>query len=65
MKTQRIRHILCLILSVGLLLFCGAAYAENIDPNNDSSQYAWGENVGWLNLEPDGDGGPGVEVGDY
>lgn len=26
--------------------------AENIDPNDDGSQYAYGENVGWLNFEP-------------
>jgi hypothetical protein len=40
------------------------AYAENIDPNGDNSQYAYGENVGWLNAEPSGDGGPGVLVSD-
>ncbi|HXH23922.1 MAG TPA: hypothetical protein VNI78_01660 [Vicinamibacterales bacterium] len=34
--------------------------AENIDPNNDSSQFAWGENVGWINAEPAG--GSGVTV---
>jgi len=38
------------------------ARAENIDPDADGSQYAYGENVGWLNAEPSGDGGPGVEV---
>ena len=27
-------------------------YAGNIDPNDDGSQYAYGENVGWLNFEP-------------
>jgi len=27
--------------------------AENIDPYGRSMQYAWGENVGWLNFEPD------------
>jgi RHS repeat-associated protein len=40
------------------------AQGENIDPDNNGSQYAWGENVGWLNLEPGGDAGPGVEVSD-
>ena len=39
------------------------AHAENIDPNDDNSQYAYGENVGWLNAEPLGDGEDGVEVG--
>jgi hypothetical protein len=38
--------------------------AENIDPANDGSQYAYGENVGWLNAEPLGPGGWGVQVGD-
>ena len=26
--------------------------AENIDPANDGSQYAWAENVGWINFSP-------------
>ncbi len=38
---------------------------ENIDPANDDHQYAWGENVGWINAEPSGDGGPGIEVRDF
>jgi hypothetical protein len=41
------------------------AAAENIDPGSDDSQYAWGENVGWLNAEPQGEGGPGVQVDDF
>ena len=43
-----------------LILFCGYSYAENIDPDNDGSQYAYGANVGWLNFEPNQ--GPGVTV---
>lgn len=35
------------ILSLALV-----ASAENIDPYDDGSQYAYGENVGWLNFEP-------------
>ncbi len=38
----------------------GAAEAANIDPNNQGFQYAWGENVGWINFKPDQ--GPGVMV---
>ena len=38
--------------------------AENIDPADDASQYAYAENAGWLNAEPSGNGGPGVQVGD-
>ena len=36
--------------------------AETVDPANDNSQFAWGENVGWINAEPSGNGGPGVTV---
>ena len=36
-----------------LMMFCqNNVQAENIDPDNDGSQYAYGENVGWLNFEP-------------
>ena len=41
-----------------------SAVAENIDPANNGSQYAWAENAGWLNAEPNGDGGNGIAVGD-
>ena len=34
----------------------------NIDPNDDDSQYAWGENIGWLNFGPNK--GPGVTASD-
>jgi hypothetical protein len=47
------------------LLVGPAARAENIDPGEDGSQYAWGENVGWLNAEPTGNLGPGLEVGEF
>lgn len=38
------------------------ASAENIDPNDNMSQYAWGENVGWINAEPSAAGNPGLQV---
>jgi hypothetical protein len=47
---------LCALASVGL------ASGENIDPSGNGAQYAWAENVGWLNAEPAGQGGPGLEV---
>jgi hypothetical protein len=47
-----------------LLLAAAPALAENTDPANDGSQWAWSENAGWLNAEPSGNGGPGVQVGD-
>src|SRR6185436_12450154 len=53
-------------LLVALLGAAGAALAgENIDPAADGHQYAWGENVGWINAEPSDDGGNGVEVTDF
>lgn len=40
-----------------LLTVCTFCYGENIDPYADNSQHAYGENVGWLNAEPNtGDG---------
>jgi len=54
---------LCFVVIMALcLMLLAPAAAENIDPNNDSSQYAYAENVGWLNAEPNGDGGDGVDV---
>lgn len=47
-----------------LLLLPGLTVAENIDPDNVGLQYAWSENAGWINLEPSGNGGPGVAVTD-
>ena len=41
------------------------ARGENIDPANNGSQYAYAENVGWINAEPLGNGGPGMQVGDF
>jgi hypothetical protein len=36
---------------------CSISNAENIDPYEDGSQYAWSENTGWFNFEPSqGDG---------
>lgn len=50
-----------------LLLITIKVNAENIDPYNDDSQYAYGENVGWLNFEPNIPADPcdyGVTVSD-
>ncbi len=54
----------CVLAAVLILWAGGAAIAENIDPAADGSQYAWGENIGWLNAEPQGEGGPGLAVSD-
>lgn len=45
------------ITAVWFLLCCVGLQAENIDPYEDGSQYAYGENVGWLNFEPNTGGG--------
>ena len=54
-----------LLLVVAWCLAEGIVLAENVDPLGDGSQYAWAENVGWLNAEPQGNGGPGMQVNDF
>lgn len=55
------RKKLTLAIFVTAILFLATVVsAENIDPDNDESQYAYGENVGWLNFEPNQ--GHGVTV---
>jgi hypothetical protein len=55
------RYIVLLTLSLAFLVLGSVTtFAENINPNNDDSRYAFGENVGWFNFEP-GEG-PGVTV---
>ena len=49
-----------IILFILLAVFACPCYAESIDPNDDGSQYAYGQNIGWLNFEPNQ--GPGVIV---
>ena len=40
-----------------ILMFCATfIYGENIDPYDDGFQYAYGENVGWINFEPSNGG---------
>ena len=53
-----------ILLSVAIVLAGGLAFAGNIDPNGDGSKYAWAENLGWINFEPDNPLVPGVEVSD-
>jgi len=63
MDRRRLHQALSLAI-VALVLDLGgsAAWAGNIDPASDGSQYAWGENVGWINFQPFS--GPGVTVTD-
>ncbi len=61
MKIKKIISGICM----WLFLWCAVSNclrAENIDPAEAGSQYAWGENVGWLNAEPSGQDGPGLTV---
>jgi hypothetical protein len=50
MNILRITHIAGVLAA--LIIICDLASAENIDPNNNGSQYAYGGNVGWVNFEP-------------
>ncbi|MBN2271613.1 MAG: hypothetical protein JXN61_13425 [Sedimentisphaerales bacterium] len=63
MSLKRIVLVLCVVLwpLAGLAGIIDPV-TENIDPYEDESQYAYGENVGWLNFEPNE--GPGVAVAD-
>jgi hypothetical protein len=65
MKKKR-SFLMVLALMISLLVFMGsqAVFAENIDPDEDDSQYAYGENVRWFNAEPLGNDGLGVHVSD-
>ena len=64
MSTRHIKKMCTILLIISVMIGIGVvtARAENIDPDNDDSQYAYGENVGWLNFEPGGNGGSGAEV---
>lgn len=53
------RSVLCSVLF--LLLPASAFASEDVDPGNDGSQYAYAANLGWINAEPLGDGGPGID----
>jgi hypothetical protein len=58
-------HRLAPVLVVLAVLAGRASATENIDPASDEHQYAWGENIGWVNAEPSGEAGPGAEVQDF
>ncbi len=62
--TKRMRTSIVLMASLAALLALAAAavFAQNVDPLNIGSKYAWGENIGWLNAQPSGPTGPGLTV---
>jgi hypothetical protein len=46
------RSLIVLASVTVLVLSFTSTYAENINPYGDGSQYAYDENIGWLNFEP-------------
>ena len=55
MKNKRTLFLISVMVFVVLCL--PPAHCENIDPDNDGSQYSYAENAGWTNWEPStGDG---------
>jgi len=48
-----------------LCVSAALAWAENIDPAGSDERFAWAENAGWINAQPLGAGGPGIEVHDF
>ncbi|MEI6126353.1 MAG: hypothetical protein WCQ99_07330 [Pseudomonadota bacterium] len=56
-----IKTLLCLTAAL-MLFYHSSAQAGNIDPNDNSAQWSWGENTGWYNFDPSQ--GSGVTVGD-
>ena len=66
MRAVRLHRFLPIVVAMALGVASAAlAAGENIDPNGDDHQYAWSENFGWINAEPLGNAGPGVEVSDF
>ena len=47
-------------ISIIFLFVVSILNAENIAPYSNDAQYAWSENTGWLNFEPDV--GSGMQV---
>ncbi|MFC1590887.1 hypothetical protein ACFL43_00015 [Thermodesulfobacteriota bacterium] len=62
MKNRLLKKLLLALAAVLVLFFCNTVCAENIDPLDENSQYAYGENTGWFNFEPTE--GAGVTVTD-
>ncbi len=62
MKNVFFRKVFIPVLSALVLCLCVTAIAGNIDSGAQGHKYVWGENIGWINLEPVS--GPGVTVTD-
>jgi hypothetical protein len=57
---QLLTRSIVLAAVIGAIAAAAAAFAENVDPGNTlvGEQFAWGENVGWINAEPANNGTP-------
>jgi len=53
------RSLILVFLAGSVIFFPAKSYSENIDPCDNGSQCAYGENTGWINFEPNV-GGPNV-----
>jgi hypothetical protein len=51
-KITRLYAIPIAVVALAVAAFKAAVLAENIDPLNNNSRFARGENAGWLNAEP-------------
>lgn len=60
MKRRFLKQLMTITMFGVIILTHTIVSPENIDPDNDGSQYAYGENAGWLNFEPQQ--GEGVTV---
>ena len=60
------KRLFILSLTITLVFGLGVlpAASENIDPDNNGSQYAYSEVFGWIDFELDGDDEVGMEVTD-
>ena len=67
-KIAMMRRIGVLAIGMTVMLWIPVLRAENIDPCDDNSQYAYGENIGWVNFEyriPEAIESGGATVTDY
>ena len=57
MNKRHVQLMVILIVTGLLMVSAGTSFAENIDPDNTDMQYAYAENIGWTNWEPNAGGG--------
>lgn len=57
-----LRWVMVRLTAVLILTGITALHAENVDPESTGLHWAWSENAGWINAQPSGPGGPGLEA---